>query len=322
MSILEPETRPAADASLTDKEFSAHVVARGLDTVQKVQAYVVVTKEKIQADSTSVPKEEHMTVVGIEAYMYKNQRDLGRRIQFAWDAVAAPRLVEQGGLSAWEFIVRARTGVACVCAGRWPVLTEDLLAKQVAALPPSSPANEAPTSSAVKAAIIYALKEGSGKKHNVFFYGPKDAGKSHLLKPLIQIYREFAFTRPVGVRSSFPLQDIFGKKVVVLQDLRTSTYQMTFDALLVWFEGESFRVPMPQNHHQGDKLYDEQAPIFASAGAKLRISKREAYELGVDEDEQNEMMDARWKCFHHSVSLDRREECSACSRCFANWLCT
>ena len=82
------------------------------------------------------------------------------------------------------------------------------------------------------------------------------------MKPLIQIYREFAFTRPVGVRSSFPLQDIFGKKVVVLQDLRTSTYQMTFDALLVWFEGESFRVPMPQNYHQGDKLYDERAPFF------------------------------------------------------------
>lgn len=69
LNIFEPQAKAAADASLTDKDFSELVVARGLNTVQKVQAYVSVTRDKLRADSGSVAKEEQMAMFGIEAYM-------------------------------------------------------------------------------------------------------------------------------------------------------------------------------------------------------------------------------------------------------------
>ena len=91
--------------------------------------------------------------------------------------------------------------------------------------------------------------------------------------------------------------------------------------LLVWFEGEAFRIPLPQNHYRGDKLYNERAPVFASGGSKLRISPHEVFALGVDAAKQNDMMDARWKYFYHPASLQVCTDCAPCARCFATWLC-
>ena len=84
----------------------------------------------------------------------------------------------------------------------------------------------------------------------------------HVLKPLINVFGARAFTRPVG-KGNYPLQDIFGMKVIVLQDIRPNTYKLSFDSLLVWWEGEAFRVPQAQNHHKGNALYAERAPLFA-----------------------------------------------------------
>ena len=156
---------------------------------------------------------------------------------------------------------------------------------------------------------------------NVFVYGPKDAGKSHVLKPLVSVFGERAFTRPVG-KGNYPLRDIFGKKVVVLQDLRPNTYKLSFDSLLVWWEGEAFRVPQAQNHYKGDALYSERAPLFASSGSKLRIALEEAVRMQVNPERQNDMMDARWRYFHHSVSMDPDPQKTAepCAKCFCHWL--
>ena len=101
--------------------------------------------------------------------------------------------------------------------------------------------------------------------------------------------------------------------------MRTNTYKLDWDALLVWFEGDSFRVPIK---YEGDKLYNERAPIFASSSSKLRISKWEAQSLGVNEAAQNDMMDVRWRYFYHSASIALRVECAPCTRCFSEWLST
>ena len=37
---------------------------------------------------------------------------------------------------------------------------------------------------------------------------------------------------------------------------------MGFDDLLVWFEGETFEAPLPQSNHQGNRIYNEAAPIL------------------------------------------------------------
>lgn len=201
-------------------------------------------------------------------------------------------------------------------------MTEQLLQHQVENFPPTYAEAEKPTAAALRAAFKDALQNGAGKYFNVFIYGPKDAGKSHLLKPLIKLFGSHCFVRPVGKKNSFPLQGIFDKKVCVLQDFRASTYDMGWDDLLVWFEGETFEVPMPQNAHKGNKVYSEKAPIFMSAGAKLKISDREASSLQVDPDEQNDMMNARFKFFRHPVPVPiaHRRNVQPCARCFAGWL--
>ena len=128
--------------------------------------------------------------------------------------------------------------------------------------PTDKPQSEKPTPAALKAAITHALKHGCAKGTKVFIYGPTNAGKSHILEALITLFGDFAFTRPVGRANNYPLQDLFGKKVVVLHDFRTTTYRLDLDGLLVWFECGRLRAPAPQNHEKGDLMYGERAPIF------------------------------------------------------------
>ena len=99
-------------------------------------------------------------------------------------------------------------------------MTEELLHYRCEGHPPNS--LEAPRSDLVRAALRRALLLGCGKGINVFIYGPANAAKTHLLQPLVAIFGDRAFVRPVG-KGSFPLQDLPGKKVVVLQDLRAAT---------------------------------------------------------------------------------------------------
>ena len=176
-------------------------------------------------------------------------------------------------------------------------------------------------SAMVRAAIRRALIEGCKKHTNVFFYGPNTSGKSHVVKPLAEIFKKKVFKRPVGT-SNFALKDIFGKKVCVLQDVRVSTFKIGFDSLLVWWEGESFPVPLPQNKYDGDKEYTERAPVFVTAGAKFRIPKTEAEALQVNAAEQDDMMDARFQYFFfpHTLKKEEKVEVAPCAHCFAKWV--
>ena len=155
----------------------------------------------------------------------------------------------------------------------------------------------------------------------MFLYGPNTSGKSHVLKPLMEIYAECCFLRPAG-KGNYPLEGLFGAKVCVLQDVRTSTFKLAWDDLLVWFEGEKFNVPLPRNRHSQGMLYSERAPVFISTGSKFCISEQEAACLKVDAQEQNKMMDARFRFFHFPRSLTAAEKrkTPACKRCFAAWL--
>ena len=106
----------------------------------------------------------------------------------------------------------------------------------------------------------------------MFLYGPNTSGKSHVFKPLIELFKPMCFLRPMG-RGISPMQSIFGKKVCVLQDCRINTFKLGFDSLLVWFEGETFPVRVPQNKHIGDPSYDERAPESVTSGGKYFIRR-------------------------------------------------
>ena len=126
---------------------------------------------------------------------------------------------------------------------------------------------EEPYPQEVRQAIRRALVEGCKKHVNVFFDGPNTMGKSHVVKPLMVVFKCRTFKRRVGL-SNFPRKEIFNQKVCVLQDVRVS-FKVGFDSLPVWWEGDDFPVPLPQNPNVGDREYTEKAPVFISAGAKF-----------------------------------------------------
>ena len=317
LGICHETPRASKDVSLTDKEFVAHVVQKDLQTTTDLLAWVQTRASALHA----LPVDERLLVIGMQAYCYKNQGDLQRRLAFAWQMQEAPRIIRERDTSAWAAVLAAADNAGCVCGGQWIPLTEELLQIQCQNLAPSHPQKEAPRSVPLRQAMIRCLQEGCQKHCNVYLYGRTTSGKSHVLKPLMTIFGDETFTRPAG-KSTYPLQDLFGKKLCVLQDLRVNTFKIGFDSLLVWFEGESFPVPRPQNRHDGDKLYKERAPIFVSSGAKLRIQRDEAERLELDEAEQNRMMDSRFCFFHfpHSFTGDTAREMPACPKCFAQWL--
>jgi hypothetical protein len=233
---------------------------------------------------------------------------------------AAPGLVAMQTRSAWDCVADSLSA-DCVCDGAWIPMTEQLLSIQRQSFPAASDRAEIPHSDALRRAIRKALEQGCLKHTNVFIYGPRSSGKSHVLEPLMKIFSGSAFTRPAG-KSNYPLQDLFGKKVCVLQDLRVRTFSLCFDALLVWWEGKAFRVPLPQNVHTGDGFYTEAAPIFATSGGKLRIPLAEAIAENVEPQGQNDMMDERFCYFHFPVGLSKEQIrlVEPCKRCFATWL--
>ena len=95
------------------------------------------------------------------------------------------------------------------------------------------------------------------------------------------------YVKPVGVSNSYPLQSLFGKRVMVLQDLRVDSLKLSFDSLLVLLEGQALEVPLPRNHFSANKVYNGTAGAFATSGDKLRISHSEALRLNVLPAEQN-----------------------------------
>ena len=307
------------DCAFTDKEFAAHVVRLGLREVREAMAWAQTRASK----QTGVGESERLVAIGMEAFLYKHRNDVASRLAFAWQMNDAPHALAASRATAWDDVVAAASTRQCTCQEQWIPLTEQLLQTHCANFPDGVPANERPVSAELRSAIAHALKVGCQKHVNIFLYGPNTSGKSHLLKPLIELFKPTGqiFLRPVG-HGNFPIQDIFGKKACVLQDVRVNSFKLSFDSLLVWWEGESFMVPLPRNQFKDDREYAEAAPVFISSGSKFTISAKEADQLQVDVYEQNGMMDARFRFFHFPCTLTREQKkvIPPCARCFAKWV--
>jgi len=311
-------SRGSSSLAVTDKEFTAFILHHNIRSQTELLAWVRTQSEK----AVTLSAAQRATFVGIEAYCYRNQVDLVRRVGFAWDVADAPKKIALRSKSAWDMVVEA-CELICVCAGEWAPRTEGLLQMQCAAYSPAWAPQERPESLQIRRALVKALQLGAQKHTNIFLYGPNTSGKSHVLKPLLEIFAGCVFVRPVG-KGNYPLQDIFGAKVCVLQDVRVNTFKLSWDDLLVWFEGETFTVPFPRNTHSKDLAYSERAPVFVSTGNKFCISDVEAQQLRVNPMEQNDMMAARFRFFLFPRSLGQHEKkvTPTCARCFARWLCS
>ena len=258
----------------------------------------------------------------LNSFVHKHVRDLNDRMLLAWELHDAVAEEERAALSAWDTVQAAPAKFPCVCGGEWIALTEDMLRQHVAVGKHKGvDPEELPYPAVVRAAVRKALQEGCGKHTNVFFVGPPNAAKTHLVAPLVAIFGKDSFRRPLG-KTNYPMMNIHGKKVCVLEDLRPGTFGLGWDALLVWWEGQALPVPMPQNHHRGPKDYNDRASCFATGGEKLRIPLKEALEQMVDPGVQNEMMDKRWVYFWFMQTFNgaARKVVRACPHCFARWL--
>ena len=137
--------RGSSSLAATDKEFSAFVLDRGLRTQTDLLAWARTQVEKLKALSA----EQRAIFIGIEAYCFRNQMDLGRRVGFAWEMADAPQRVALRSQSAWDMLVEA-CGRDCVCAVEWIPRTEALLKMQCEAYRATWPQSEKPASSFVR----------------------------------------------------------------------------------------------------------------------------------------------------------------------------
>jgi len=106
------------DVALSDKDFASQVVSRQFRDPVSLQAWVTSSRGKLRVDKKALPQDELIVLVGLEAYMFKHQGDLKRRMQFAWDAVNAPRTLALQQKTVWEFVLEARETHPCGCGGR------------------------------------------------------------------------------------------------------------------------------------------------------------------------------------------------------------
>ena len=94
-------------------------------------------------------------------------------------------------------------------------------------------------------------------------------GKSMLLKGLNSVFGTSAVLQKPEVRS-FPLVDLAGKKVVLLDDWRFSQSILSYATQCLWYDGSAMSIVWPQNQPgvSGHYLYQGTAPILATTKAR------------------------------------------------------
>lgn len=156
-------------------------------------------------------------------------------------------------------------------------------------------------------AVVAALESGASKGINVFIHGSTTSGKSWILDPLRLIYH-CHFIPPSG--STFPLQDLPQKEVILWQDFRVDDKVIPWNHLLTLFEGTAVTIRRPRNDFQGDLDYKVCQPVFLTSGS--RLSHYDPNEVA--------MMDRRFRffSFEQSLPLKMVRKLEPCAACFAS----
>ena len=100
LHLEDEEAQSNHGAAFTDKEFAKQLVAKNIRTKTALQAWVAEESRRLHAQRTPKAIDERLVIVGMEAYMYKNQNDLERRITFAWEVHLAPEIAALAQLPA------------------------------------------------------------------------------------------------------------------------------------------------------------------------------------------------------------------------------
>lgn len=194
-------------------------------------------------------------------------------------------------------LLRAAGEAKCTCPkdGDWKEMAIDLLRLQKI------------SATQFASAVMCALETGAGKAVNVFIFGPTSSAKSWVLDPLRLI---FACHLTPPKRSTFPLQELPSKEVILWQDFRLDEDVLSWGSLLLLFEGTEVTIRRPRTEFPTDRNYKVSQPVFITSVGKLHHN---------DEEEQK-MMDGRFRFFHFSKTLPAqlRRKVEPCASCFAN----
>lgn len=162
------------------------------------------------------------------------------------------------------------------------------------------------------AAMRNALQNGRGKGNNVLIVGPKDCGKSFLLRPLQLVYN--AFVNPSNTKYAWV--SLEGKEVALLNDFRWSQECIDWKDFLLLLEGDTVNLPRPKNAYATDLNIPSSntIPFFSTS-----IRPFEYCGKGNSKDPgETAMMDVRWRVFTLTKEIEEPRKIADCARCFAD----
>lgn len=251
----------------------------------------------------------------LHSFVVNHAKSFGDVLKVAWRirTAEAARLRKE---TAVPDLVRAARSAACICAGKWSPAAASLFALHSRDLGED-------LESRVRGIFHHALSTGAGKGACVALVGPTNSGKTFLTAPLQLIFEGEVFLRISG-SASFPLQDLLGKRIVIMQDLRVERVcqsgSLSWDDLLTWFEGEPVKVSLPRNRYDSDELCATAAPVFVTSSGRINFPLLEALRTGRDVQRESDQMASRFQYVEFRSSLPKPERIKACRRCFAMWL--
>ena len=161
-----------------------------------------------------------------------------------------------------------------------------------------------------------SLLVGAEKGRNVFIYGVSDSGKSTLLKPLIEIFGETVLSTPQ--RSSFPLESIKAKQVLVWNEFRYDWKSpvIPWDTLLQLMDGTAMQIAV--SHASGDENYEYKSslPIFITTNAIPFFKTKE----GIDWDEMRQLSNRVDGIYLQKPLLSMDSQYKPCVSCYSKMI--
>ena len=173
------------------------------------------------------------------------------------------------------------------CDGQWQICAEEILTN-----------NGVPVN-VFRDAMTEVLSKGRGKYRNIMITGNANCGKTFLLNPLTVIYETFC--NPAT--GSFAWVGVENAECIFLNDFRWSPQIIQWHDLLLMLEGHVVNLPAPKTHFCRDISLTTDTPIFCTGKHRLMYVKN-----GIADERECRMMDVRWKIFHFTHQIPRKQQ--------------
>ena len=287
----------------------------------KLDLYALVVTDKLLTPRKVMTYAEKKGSLAMQNYVARNQRKLAELIEDALEWEAAPERAKEDDESDWDLILRK---AACTCAcgeagcewwaaavaffDRNPGIDKDFLA----------------------ACLVKVIREGPSKTARVpLIVGPRNAGKSTVLEPVLTLFGEDAVLTKPKLGAFCPLAKLVGPqcRFIFFDDYRPVEYAsmpeksptVPVTDFLAMFCGQKFQIQVSQcfNNGQPDKVWQRGAAMTA---------KKKGLWMPSDTVPQEEIrhMQARVQQFEAKGKLKEGDfrTVPKCSESFARWLVT